>query len=291
MAKTSKLLTKYQNDFDALKDVRDTWDKREQFVIGEIYDSVSQTTTRSQVVDQTLLSAMIRRTNDVMAKLPTGLVRVMSKKNKGKSVILNAILNHYIIPNADTQYDIYTKFWMAEFASLLYGKQDLLVDYVVKGDYVGPDFYVIPVRNGIPEAGNISVNDCNHYWVRSWVSKEWLGGRKKLDGWKGIDGALEKVKKGAKVSDNDKTSYIERKYQSELQRTKKIELLTLYEKDKWTTFSPAADVVLREIDNPHKNSELPIVSKVNIPLIDRYQGLSEYERFISQQKHQTHSLT
>lgn len=286
MAKTKidTLLKNYQSDVDARQEIVDTFDRREKFLIGDVYDSVSQSTTRAQVVDQTLLSALIRRTNDTMAQPPTGIVKVLSKKNKGKGLLINAILNHYIIPNANTQYDIYTKFWMLEFLSLLYGKQDVLVDYIVKDDYVGPDFYLIPVRNGIPEAGAISIDDASRYWVRSWVNRDWLEKRKGLRNWKNIDKAIAKLAKGKKTSDTRKTSYIERKYQSNLQRTESIELVTLYERDRWVTFLPNEKYILREIENPHKNGELPIVSKVCYPLLGRYLGLSEYERLISQQK-------
>jgi len=285
MSEISNLIADFENDLDALSDLHASFDEREKFLIGDIYDSTSSSVTKSQVVDQTLLSGLIRRTNDVMAKIPTGKVMVLSKKDKGKALFLDLILQNYILPNANTQYDLYTKFWMVELLSLIYGKIDVLVDYVVREDYVGPDFYIIPPRCGIPQAGAISTSDASHYWVRSYVTREWLESRKGLKNWKNIDRVLEKVKKGSKKSGDSKaTSYIERKYQSTLQKSDQIELINKYERDTWTTFCPQAQEIVRKIDNPHKNNELPIVSKICYPLLDRYFGLSEYERLITIQK-------
>lgn len=290
MSKISDLIDDFTKDFNSFSELHDTFDEREKFLIGDMYDSVtSSKTTKTQIVDQTLLSGLIRRTNDVMARIPTGSVKVLSKEDKGKAIFINLILNNYIIPNANTQYDLYTKFWLTELLSLIYGKVDLLVDYIIKKDYSGPDFYIIPARNGIPEAGVVSVNDASRYWIRSYVTPDWLKSKKGLKNWENIDKILEKwgknKKKGNdKTSDDDKTSYIERKYQSTLENSNQIELITKYEKDKWTTLSPSTEYICREIDNPHKNGELPIVSKLCYPLLDRYFGLSEYERLITIQK-------
>jgi hypothetical protein len=56
------------------------------------------------------------------------------------------------------------------------------------------------------------------------------------------------------------------------------EVLSMYEKDKWTDYSVDADVVFRETDNPHKNGELPLVNKFSIPLVDDFMAMGDSER-------------
>ena len=280
MANYDQLLKTFNKDWEAFRKVRETFEEKERFLANKIYDS-GTALTKSQVLDQTLMTALLRRTNDVMAKLPTGTVRVLSKKDKGKGLFLNLILEHYVLPNANSQADIYTKFWLTEFLSLVYGKVDLLVDWVVKEGYTGPDFFIIPPKLGFPEAGVISVNDASRYTVISYVSEEWLKSRKGLPQWKNIDKVLEVGKKN-KAQDKDTSTTKEREEQE--QYKDKIELITIYEPKKWTTFSRQAKVVLREIENPHGNDKLPIVSKVCYPMIDSYFGMSEYDRNITIQK-------
>jgi len=283
------LIEEYSTDFDAQKDYRDTLDAREKFMLGTLNDSYTGT-IKSKVNDQQLLTSIIKRTNNVMAQVPSGKVQAITKKNIGKNILFNLILTKYIQPNAKSQFDMYTKFWLLQFLSSTYGAMDLMVDYVVSDKYVGPDFMLIPRRNGIPEAGKISVDECERYWVQSYVTDKWLLTKKKEDGWKNIDKIIEQGKKSNKVSDQDKTSYAERDRQSELQRAPGISLLTKYEGDKWTIISEQAKVVAREIDNPFKDGELPIISKLGYPMLDRYSGLSLYELMISLQRGQNSLL-
>ena len=277
---TEKLIKQFETDRQAYSKIFSSFDEKERFLKNEIVDSGKEI-LKSQVLDQTLMTALIRRANQVMAKMPTGVVRVLSKEDKGKGIFLNLILDHYIIPNANSQADIYTKFWLMEFLSLIYGKIDVLVDWVVKEGYTGPDFFLIPPKLGIPEPGVISVNDMSRYFVISYVSEDFLKRRKGLKFWKNIDKVLEEGKKNK--TDERETSTLKEREDSDLYKDQ-YELITLYTPKRWITFSRQAKVILRDIDNPHQNKKLPIVSKVCYPTLDSYFGISEYDRNISQQK-------
>lgn len=285
MEKIQDLKEQFQNDFGALKDYRNTLDEREKFLLGRLTDSYTQMgVVKPQVNSQTLLVSLLKRTNNVMAQLPTGVVRFLGKKDKGKSLLMNLILEKYILPNARSQFDIYTKFWLMQFLSTIYGAQDVLIDYIVSSNYIGPDFQLIPRRLGIPEAGKVSIDDCDRYWVISYVTREFL--ERKRGDWKqsAINKILEEKKGKGKPSDSEKTSFAERDWQQQLSSSPGIEIITKYEKDKWTIFSAECDVILKEMDNPFGDGELPIVSKLSFPLLDRYMGLSLYDLMISAQK-------
>ena len=54
-----------------------------------------------------------------------------------------------------------------------------------------------------------------------------------------------------------------------------IELITRYERDKWITFEPETREIVRVIENPHKNGELPVIVKHCFPLLDDFFGLGK----------------
>ena len=56
-----------------------------------------------------------------------------------------------------------------------------------------------------------------------------------------------------------------------------VEIVTEYRKNKWITFSPKHNVLLREIDNPYKHGKIPIVQLKYFPLSDDAWGESEVE--------------
>ena len=56
-----------------------------------------------------------------------------------------------------------------------------------------------------------------------------------------------------------------------------VEICHEYRIDKWITFSPKHDIILREIDNPYKHGKIPIVQLKYYPLNDDPLGESEVE--------------
>lgn len=58
---------------------------------------------------------------------------------------------------------------------------------------------------------------------------------------------------------------------------KTVEIVTEYRRDRWITFAPKHGVVLRDIDNPYANNELPIVMLRYYAIDDDLYGLSEIE--------------
>ena len=63
--------------------------------------------------------------------------------------------------------------------------------------------------------------------------------------------------------------------QDELFKT--IEIVTEYRPDRWITFVPRHGVVIRDIKNPYKHQEIPVVHLKYYPLEDDLYGVSEFE--------------
>jgi hypothetical protein len=58
---------------------------------------------------------------------------------------------------------------------------------------------------------------------------------------------------------------------------KTVELITEYRRDRWITFAPRHGVILRDIDNPYNNFEIPVVMLRYYAIDDDLYGLSEIE--------------
>jgi len=281
MAKNSPLTTKqidqltgdYSTDYESIKPIHDEFEEKENMILGTPKDSISQNESVSTVQDPTLLSAVIKQNNSVMAQMPTGKVTALSLKNRGKSLFMDLILHEHILPHAKTQYDPYTKLWLLSFYRKVYGSFGVMVDYNVGKKYVGPDFTLIPARSIIPQSGRTTIEGSDHVFVRSKVTRGWLESRNK-DIWKNIDKVLEKPHG---IDDSSLQTANEQNYQRTSNKNE-FELITKYEGDRWVTFSKDAQVVVRDFGNPQKNDEIPVVMCHAYPLMDRFFGLGEFER-------------
>lgn len=56
-----------------------------------------------------------------------------------------------------------------------------------------------------------------------------------------------------------------------------VELITEYRPDRWVTFAPKHGVIVRDIPNPYKHGEIPVVHLKYYPLTDDLYGVSELE--------------
>lgn len=280
------LQDQYQYSFDALSTVRQTWDDKESMLIGVNRDSLSINTTKSQVNDPRLATIVIERAARVMAQLPTGKVQALTQKDKGKNSFMNLVVNKYIYPNANAQFELLTKFRMWDIYSGMYGSMPMLVDYRISDDYIGPDCYLVPMRSFLPQPGRVSIQESDYAFVENWVSVDWLEKRNPKF-WKNLDGIIKDAKeKGGSTpanQDQQKRSFIERNQFPYLQggkgRSAMVRLGTRYEKDHWVTFAPDNDfTIVRDIENPQHNNRIPIVMKHCFPLLESIIGLGEFER-------------
>lgn len=272
----SSLLDDYQNDLGAIELTHATFDDKERILMSTPIDQITNKETSSKVTDPTLLSAVLKQNNEEMAQMPSGKVTALTKENRGKSLFMDKILHNHVIPHANSQFDAYTKLWMLSLYRKVYGSFGVLVDFVTgKNGYVGPDFTLLPARAIIPQSGKTSVEDSDRLWVRSRVSRKWLESRDEKV-WKGIDKILET--KGDALTDLSSQSFVERKSGGVLVHKDEFELLTMYEGDRWRTFHPATKTEVRDMGNPQKNDQIPVIMCHSYPLLDRFFGLGDFER-------------
>lgn len=286
----SEILEQQRASFDDLKHKRELWDSVEELFHSRLNDAVSAK-SKSQVFDPRLSTLIIERVYRVMAQLPVGKVRGISSNDKGDAVLKNLLLEKYVIPNANAQFDFLTKLRMIDMYSNIYGSFYALIDWDVKQNgYVGPDMWLLNMRDVFPQVGAVSVEDSDSAIVRTWQSKSYFEGLSKQDGFKNVSKVISKLEKkgGSKdsrdsenISKREETSYPERRAARKLGF---YEVLSRFEGDRWVEYCVDADEVFRDTDNPHENGELPIVQKYSMPLLDDPSGMGDMERGESMQK-------
>lgn len=290
-SRATKIRDDSEADLESMQTVRDEWNDREAMVISKVYDSVSKN-TRSRVTDSRLTTIALESSIRTMAQLAKGQVKAVSKKQRGGALLLDLMLHRHIIPNDNEGWDHLTKLRMLDFYSRVYGTMPIMYDWHVSKNYTGPVSRIIQARDRIPQRGRVSVEDSDYTHIDNYVSYQWLKGKAKDKNWE--TGAIKKILKeiekeqgeSAKATDSRKTSTVEEE-RNTTQRTgkgknSKILLRTRYEAGDdghWVTSAPDYEwAILRDIKNPHSTGLIPLVEKINIPLIDSYFGLSDFER-------------
>lgn len=292
MSEISELIkTRKQAAEDYLKTKRTTWDSAEQLFHNQLNDKISEEQA-SQVFDPKLSTLTIERSYRVMAQLQTGKVVGISKNDIGDAMLKNLILEKYVIPNANAQYDFLTKMRMVDMYSNVYGNFFVLIDWDVKPNgYIGPDLWLLNIRDVFPQVGAVSLEDSDYVIVRTWRPYSYFEGLKGNKDFKNIPEILRKLKDktGSKQNRNHSTDTSKREdnqYPQEdpAKGTGYFEVLTMYERDRWVDYCVDADLEFRDRKNPHDDGDLPVKCKYSIPLLDDFMGMSDFERGGSMQK-------
>ena len=274
---------------DSLITKRELWTEVEKLFHNQLTSSVA-TSTKSRVFDPKLTTLVLERGYRVMSQLPTGKVRAISTNDQATSTMMNLILDKYIVPHANAQFDFLTKLRMIDIYSNLYGNFFALVDWdIKKNGYIGPDLWLLNIRDIFPQVGAVSIEDSDYIIVRTWKPLSYFEGLSKQNGFKNVGKIITKLKdlSGSKQnrSDDEKSAREKNQYPSAIAAKEAgyFEVLTQYEGDRWVDFCVDADLEFRDIKNPHDNGELPVVCKYSIPLIDDFMGMGDFERGKSMQ--------
>lgn len=282
----NEILNRKEASYNSLSQKREYWEEYEKLFHNELNDTASQS-TKSQVFDPKLPTMILEREARVMSQLPTGKVRSISKNDRFGEKLMNMVLDKYVNINANSQFDLLTKYRLMDRYSNIYGNFFGFVDWRVdsKG-YVGPDLWLLNIRDVFPQVGAVSIEDSDYIIVRTWQPISYFESLLKNKEFKNIKEVIEKLKdKTPSKDDDDKDSRESHDYPSSQTAKNKgyFEVLSMYERDKWTDYVTDADLIIREIDNPHDNGELPVVCKYSIPLLNDIFGMGDMERGKSMQ--------
>lgn len=157
----------------------------------------------------------------------------------------------------------------------------------------GPDMQVLNNRNCAPDPTANAIEDCNWFQVRQFVTLQDLknindasrDGKPRYQNLAELERAIgsdDTVNAGG----DTKTAFTARGReisgltedvhgQDPIYKT--IELVTEYRKDRWITFAYKHGILLRDIENPYENNQIPITMLRYYAVDDDLYGLSEIE--------------
>jgi hypothetical protein len=282
----------YQEDWDVHRKYISAFDPLEAMLIGQVYDSVSNSIDGSKITDSYTATLAIERAARVMGKLPDGMSEAMGKADQGKAAFMDILRQKWIYPNADSQYPFETKMEMTQLYSDVYGYFPVFYDWNVNPNgYVGPDCWLWSPRNLVFQQGRNFFKDMEYVTALTWVSVKFIDEVLEHEddedgaaaGWN-YDALRELRDLAAQETadpDAEKDTRVERNRQP--QGVKKgICLATRYEAGpdgEWCTFAPDhAYVEVRKLLNPHKNNRIPFRIKYSQELYDSVYGLGDFAR-------------
>jgi hypothetical protein len=288
----NEMMQRFQQSASYIAKMRARWDDAEAMHISKSLSKAdAQNAVISKVNDGRLPTIALESTARVMAQMPTGTFQALTKADKGKSEIMQTYWDRYVLPHANSQFDLLTKLRMWNLYSKIYGSQAMFYDWRDDDDYQGPDCWLYPMRDFFPQPGKVSIQESDWVMLAARRSVSWVKSRKGLDGWNAdaIDYLVEQANQTAKdpvLNGPERRSFIERNnFQSGALNqgdSAIVELVTCYEsgaKGHWITYCPEFEwAELRDIPNPHENGKIPVILKHCIPLLDSIIGLGDYER-------------
>lgn len=286
---SSEIIAEKEASFENNAIKRQVWDQVESLFHNVIYDAESLEAD-SKVFDPKLATLTIERAYRVMSQLPTGKIKGISTNDLGDAKLKNLLLDKYVVPNANAQFDFLTKLRLVDMYSNVYGSFFVLVDQDVKPNgYVGPDMWLLNMRDVFLPVGAISLRDADYVIIRTWQPLSFFENLSKQPGFKNISKIVTKLKglSGSKQNrDAENMSKREENQYPKADPAKNkgfFEVLTRFEKDRWVDICVDADEEFRDQKNPHDNGELPVIQKYSLPLIDDAMGFGDFERGASLQ--------
>lgn len=273
----------YESDWTHHRDYIQSFDSYEAMLLGEVWDSVSNSIDGSKMTDGYSMTLAKERADRVMAKLPEGVTESAGVADVGKAAFMDILRQKWIYPNANAQHPFLEKLNMWQLYSSVYGYMPMMYDWNISNTgYVGPDCWLWNPRNLIPQQGRISIVDMDYVTALTWVSKKFLEGMKGKPGVDddALDLLIELSEQSTHV-DTHKDTLTERIRVAQ-SRKRGVCLATRYESGpdgNWCTFAPDhGHIQVREIPNPHKNGRIPFVIKYSQPLFDSFYGLGDFQR-------------
>jgi hypothetical protein len=280
----------YAEDWDIHRNYISSFDPYEAMLIGQVYDSVSNSIDGSKITDSYAMTLAKERADRVIAKTPDGETKSAGRADVGKAAFMDILRQKWIYPNANAQRPFLEKLNLWQLYSSVYGYMPMFYDWNVSSTgYVGPDCWLWSPRNLVPQQGRVSIEDMDYVTALTWVGKKQLENilenpdKTEMGGWNedALKLLIELSMAESTDADQDEDSLIVRNRTPQGAK-KGICLATRYEAGEdgeWITFAPDHSCIeVRRIKNPHKNGRIPFVIKYSQPLFDSFYGLGDFQR-------------
>lgn len=234
--------------------------------------------------------------------------RLLNAKLRGRLVpreggdVLKARINNALLDfqwdNANDGGSMLSKWATSDLDTRLYGSKFALVVWKhetnTEGEAVfdGNEFYPLDIRDCGIDSTATHIRNAKWFQHRKW---EKLSDMKSVNDspygqkYPGLSKLIQRIDSGESYAQDRRDSrYLDklRNNKGLIDRTGEdksfpvIEVVTEYRKDRWITFAPRYNVILRDIDNPYEHGRIPVVQLRYYPLGDDPIGESEVEPVI-----------
>jgi len=281
----------WKEDNDTRRTRENGWNDITDAYYGKLPDDFPY---NSQVVDPRLSTTLIEKNARLLNAKLKGRLVPREGGDAVKARINNAILD-FQWDNASHGGSMLSKWSMMDMDARLYGSKFALVVWKVIKDnegvvkFEGNEFIPKDIRDCGIDPNCQNVKDARWFQLREWVAIEDLEKANKNKEGIEIYPGLAKLKEAVKNSSDRRDV----EYESRLKQLKSlsdrmgdddsfqiVEIVTEYRPDRWITFAPKHNVILRDIKNPYKHGKIPIVQLKYYPLGDDPLGESEVERVL-----------
>lgn len=246
----------------------------------------------------------------VIPLLRTSLIekngRLLNSKLQGRLVpreggdTISAIINNAVLDyqwdNAQDNGSMLTKFEISDMDTRLYGSKYAYIYWKYECDekneviFDGNEMQPLDIRDCGIDPTSSGVKDAKWFQVRTWEKLEDLENQT-IKG-KPVFKNIGKLKRSLTDKSIKKSAtrpeYTPRVKQLEGLQDRMgtdlafpvVKIVTEYRRDRWITFSPDSDLILRDIPNPYEHHRIPIAQLRYYPIQDEPNGESEAEAVI-----------
>lgn len=247
----------------------------------------------SKTVDPRIRTNLIEKNARLTGGRITGRVLPVENGDNIKARMIQALIDYQWRMATDGG-TMQTKISISDIDTRLYNSKFALVEWkVVKNPdgttkYEGNEIKPLDIRDCGHDAGMSHIRDAKWFQHRQWVYLDDMEKAVDSDG-NPIFKNLAYIRKRLEDDTSDtRTEYTPHLMslqgrEDNLGKDKAfpmIKIVTEYREDKWITFSPTYEKIIREIDNPYDHGKIPIVQLRYHPIQDDPLGENEVESVI-----------
>lgn len=292
-----ELVARYTQSSKYYQKKRDLWEENEK-----LFNAVRADDSDDNGVftGGDLTTLIIERASRVTAQVQNGVVREIGNTPSAAATVVDLIVQHHIIPNANSGGQFQTKLFQIDMGGDIYGTYPVLYGLNVTEDNAYADFWLVKPQNYYPQVGKVTPFDMQSAQIETTMTVKQLKDIRDRDAksWNipNINKLIAELEQGASTNSttdpnaatyNQKTNYDTSQLSGKGDYAPVI-VRTEYQSGSqghWVTYaSEHENIILRDIPNKHKNGKIPIVHKVSIPQFDELYGISTMDRGRSVQK-------
>lgn len=250
--------------------------------------------------DPRVFTFIFEKTSRLIANKPKGRLTPRESGDALTARINNALLD-FQWDNANIGGSMLSKWSLMDINARKYGAAFALTKWRYEKDdkgrvvFDGPDMQVLNNRDVAHDLSATAIENCNWVQVRQYVTIQDLqnvnDASRSGPHYKNLDELKQAVRtqdskyslgggdtRGANwISRNREISGIENDPVGKDDVFKTVEIVTEYRRNRWITVAPKHGVVLRDIENPYGNNEIPVVMLRYYAIDDDLYGVSEIE--------------